>query len=226
MSAYATEGFTPVGAPPRDLPQFGWLRAHYRQVAQLPGFPSLAAHDQWQLLTEHVLASPAGGQWPVLKEVPEPRRAQVLAWLRSTSDLPVAATLTLRAIAHIGSGPDLRRDRRPFQFEVLGLPGDQQAWIADFRGGWRILRVVDGQQGNWSPDPYLAKEDALQALAEVVVAGAGRDEWLTKICAECNEPFTSRRPPGEGVLTNYGADHVIRLRFHDPCYQKRQARQD
>jgi len=167
MEAYASGDFTPPEPPPRELPQFGWLRAHYRQVAQDQGFTSLATEAQWERLTHQVLQSPAAMSWRVLDEVPAQRRPEILRWLQHTSNVPTAATLTLRAIAHIGEGPDLRTNRRAFQYEVLGLPGSQQAWIADFDGGWRVLRVIDGKQGHWS-DPYLSKEEALNTLAETM----------------------------------------------------------
>jgi hypothetical protein len=164
MEAYASGDFTPAAPPPRELPQFGWLRAHYRQLAQEPG---LATDAQWERLTHQVLQSPAAMSWHALDEVPVQRRPEILRWLQHTSNVPTAATLTLRAIAHIGEGPDLRTNRRAFQYEVLGLPSGQQAWIADFDGGWRVLRVIDAKQGHWS-DPNLSKEEALNTLAETI----------------------------------------------------------
>jgi hypothetical protein len=165
MEAYAGGDFTPSQPPPRELPEFGWLRAYYRQIAQEREFAPLDTQTQWQRLTEQVLDSPAGASWHVLHEVPEQQRPEILRWLRHTSNVPTAAGLTLRAIAHIGEGPDLRTNRHVFQFEVLGLPPGQQAWIADFSGGWRVLRVINGEQGHWS-DPYVSKEEALNTLAE------------------------------------------------------------
>ena len=61
----------------------------------------------------------------------------------------------------------LQTNRRAFQFEVLGLPHRQQAWIADFDGGWRVLRVINGEQGHWT-QPYESKEEALNNLAEAI----------------------------------------------------------
>lgn len=167
MEGYARGDFTPQAPPPRELPQFAWLRAHYRQVAQQPEFASLGTHEQWERLTDQILKSPAAMSWRVLDELPRERRAEILRWLQYTSNVPNATGLTLRAIAHIGKGPDLRTNRRAFQYEVLGLPMGQQAWIADFEGGWRILRVIDSKQGHWS-DPYLSKDEALNTLAETL----------------------------------------------------------
>jgi hypothetical protein len=167
MEAYARGDFTLPEPPPRELPQFGWLRAHYRQIAQESRFASLETQAQWKRLTEQVLKSPAGMSWRALDEVSVQRRPEILRWLRHTSNVPTAAGLTLRAIAHVGEGPDLRTNRRAFQYEVLGLPIGQQAWIADFDGGWRVLRVINGMQGHWS-DPYLSKEEALNTLAETI----------------------------------------------------------
>ncbi len=164
MKAYACGDFTPPEPPPTELPQFAWLRAHYRRVARQEAFASLDVQAQWERLVDQVLESAAS--WQVLNDVPPHRRGGILRWLRHTSDVPTAARLTLRAIAHIGEGADLRTNRRAFHFEVLGLPIGQQAWIADFDGGWRVLRVVGGQQGRWS-DPYLSKEEALNTLAQL-----------------------------------------------------------
>jgi hypothetical protein len=72
---------------------------------------------------------------------------------RNRWPVPVATGLTLRAIAHIGEGADLQNNRRAFQFEVLGLPPEQQAWIADFDGDWRVLqprRSAASIQRSWA----------------------------------------------------------------------------
>jgi hypothetical protein len=144
------------------------LRAHYRQVVQIDSFFDLDVNGQWDTLVQHVLRSPAGESYQELTSAPLRTRAEVLRWLRQTSNLSPRQVLTLRAIAHIGEGPDLRTNRRAFQYEVLGLPAGQQAWIADFGGGWRILRAVQGESGDWS-QPHLRKEDALDTLARVLV---------------------------------------------------------
>jgi hypothetical protein len=175
MEAYASGDFTPPAPPPRELPEFGWLRFHYRQVAMGTEFSTLTVGRQWERLTDQVLQSPAAMSARVLDEVPVPRRLEVLRWLGQTSDLPTAATLTLRAIAHIGEGPGLRTNRRAFQYEVLGLPSGQQAWIADFDGGWRVLRVIEGNQGQWT-EPYISKEEALNALAETIDSSSASSE--------------------------------------------------
>jgi hypothetical protein len=168
MDGYANDDINLGTPPPRELPQFAWLRSHYRQVASAEDFSSLGCDCQWERLVQQVLHSAAAMSWHSLDEVPQLRRTQVLRWLQQTSDLPVRHALTLRAIAHIGEGPDLRTNRRAFQFEVLGLPAGQQAWIADFDGGWRVLRVVDGKQGGWSPNPFEDKAEALNVLADAI----------------------------------------------------------
>lgn len=72
--------------------------------------------------------------------------------------------LTIRAIGHSGEGPGLTTNRRPFQYEVDGLPEGQRATIAEFNGGrWRTLRTISGEQGDWEGD-HATAEDALAAL--------------------------------------------------------------
>jgi hypothetical protein len=164
MDAYGRGDISLAATPPRQLPQWAWLRAHYRQMTQVDSFLGLDVNGQWEALIQHVLNSPAAMSHSELDSVPLRTRAEVLRWLRQTSNLSPRQVLTLRAIAHIGEGPDLRTNRRAFQYEVLGLPSGQQAWIADFDGGWRILRAVDGESGNWSA-PHLTKDDALDTLA-------------------------------------------------------------
>jgi hypothetical protein len=166
MEAYASGEYRPPRPAPRELPEFAWLRAHFRQAAQDAAFASLDAEAQWECVTKQVLQSPAAMSWRVLDAVPGHQRPEILRWLQLTSNVPTASGLTLRAIAHIGEGPDLRKNRRAFQYEVLGLPPGQQAWIADYEGGWRVLRVIDGKQGKWS-DPFETKEETLNTLAEV-----------------------------------------------------------
>jgi hypothetical protein len=168
MDAYARGEISLHQRAPRELPQFGWLRAYYRQAAQRPSFASLGVDAQWKHLKEVVLGSPAGLSHGLLDEIPTDRRSEVLSWLQRTSNVPGGAGLTLRAIAHVGESPDLRKNRRAFQYEVLGLPAGRQAWIADFDGGWRILRVVDGvQEKEWGA-PHATKEDARDTLAETL----------------------------------------------------------
>lgn len=165
LDGYARGDITPGSLPPVDLPQFAWLRAHYRQIAKQPGFAALEPLERWDRLVRQVLNTPAGGEWHSLDEVPTFRRLQVVDWLHRTSNLPPAPhELSLRAIAHIGEGADLKQNRRAFQYEVLGLPPGQQAWIADYSGGWRILRVIDGVTGEWGK-PHLTKDEALSTLA-------------------------------------------------------------
>jgi hypothetical protein len=164
MDAYGRGDITVGTPPPKQLPQWAWLRAHYREIARADSFHHLDVNDQWEALVEHVLDSPAGLSWRELNGVPPAYRAEILRWLRETSNLSPREVLTLRAIAHVGEGSDLQTNRRAFQYEVLGLQGHQQAWIADFGGGWRILRALDGKTGEWG-EPHLTKKDALDTLA-------------------------------------------------------------
>jgi hypothetical protein len=75
--------------------------------------------------------------------------------------------LTLREVAHIGSGTDLRNWDKVYQYEVVGLPRGEEAWIAEFNHRWKILRSTNGITGNWSGD-YETSEVALKALSETV----------------------------------------------------------
>jgi hypothetical protein len=152
---------------PKQLPQWAWLRAHFREIARVDSFYQLDVNDQWKALIDHVLKSPAALSWRELDAVPLTDRAGILRWLRETSDLRPRDVLTLRAIAHISDGGGLLTNRRAFQYEVLGLPPNQQAWIADFDGGWRILQAIDGQSGHWG-DRHLTKEDALDTLGRTL----------------------------------------------------------
>lgn len=166
IEGYAAGRLRPDGPPPKQLAQYAWLRPHYRALAKGPRFDELTAAQQWECLVAQVLNNQPAA-WRTIDEVPIERRPEVLTWLRDTSDSTTRHVLTLRAIAHIGEGPDLQTNRRPFQFEVLGLPAGQQAWIADFNHGWRILRVIDGVQGDWT-EGHMSKEDALDTLATVI----------------------------------------------------------
>lgn len=165
LEAYADGRVTPQTPAPKQLPQWAWLRQHYKTIAQADNFAELDANEQWRALIDQVLNSPAAMSWHSLEQLPPEQRAEILRWLHQTSDVESRHVLTLRAIASIGSGADLQTNRRVFQYEVLGLPSRQQAWIADYDGGWRILRVVDGRQGKWG-GPHISKEDALDTLAQ------------------------------------------------------------
>jgi hypothetical protein len=167
MEAYADGEIAPSERPPRDMSEHAWLRAHYRAVAGAPDFSAIDDDQRWFRLVDHVLSTPASSYWQALHQMPQDERREILQWLDYTSAMPIRQILTLRAIASIGEGPSLTGNRRVFQYEVLGLPPGQQAFIADFEGGWRLLRVVDGQQGNWS-NPHLNKEEALDTLARAL----------------------------------------------------------
>jgi len=82
-------------------------------------------------------------------------------------------TLTLREVGHAGSGLDMSKWDKVFQYEVLGLPPTEQAWIAEMDHVWQILRVKDGVQGHWTGS-YKSAEEALAAL-EILIRSGGQD---------------------------------------------------
>lgn len=168
LEEYARGDVSPRSPAPKAMPEWSWLREYYNDVAQFPPFATLNVDEQWQALTQSLLASKAAMAHDRLDQVPPEHRADILNWLKATSAIETKHLLTLRAIASFSKGPDLRGERYVFQYEVLGLPPNQEAWIADMNGGWRILRVIDGRQGKWSDGPHKTKEAAVAALAEQV----------------------------------------------------------
>src|SRR5207247_11382707 len=117
-------------------------RPYFRHLARNPGFRELGFGDQWQALIDEVRRQRPSAASTLESSLPD-RRTQVLNWLHqtalkdlSTEDVP----LTLRAVAHIGSGPNLEHGRRVIQYEVLGLPPGQAALIAEFNGRWQVSR--------------------------------------------------------------------------------------
>jgi hypothetical protein len=72
--------------------------------------------------------------------------------------------LSLKPIADVGDGPDVRNWKEAIQYEVQGLPPAERAWIANFgapnRQNWRILRATEGVQSDWTGD-YGSAEEAL-----------------------------------------------------------------
>lgn len=166
LESYATGETTPSKAAPTQLPEWAWLREHYNEVSKSEDFAALVPAEQWRRLIDQILRSDAAMSWRTLEQVPLDRQGDILHWLYLTKGVEIQHLLTLRAIASVGEGPDLRTNRRVFQYEVIGLPRNQQAWIADYSGGWRILRVIDGKQGEWSEGPHKTKEAALNTLAQ------------------------------------------------------------
>jgi hypothetical protein len=59
-----------------------------------------------------------------------------------------------------------------YVYPVEGLPSQQQAWIADFKGNWQILRVKHGRQGDWSGN-YNSAETAKAALQKEIDENSG-----------------------------------------------------
>jgi hypothetical protein len=171
MEAYSAGRFTPATLPPVDMPQYGWLRGYYRDMlARDPKIAEASTAEQWDRLTATVADSRAGLSWHDVDAVPIADRDQTLQWLAATSVGVDRPGFTLRAIAHAYEGPD-RRERRAFQYEVLGLPPGQQAMIADFNGGWRTLLIPDGEtrSRDWGlPHPTI--DDSLDTLARELAA--------------------------------------------------------
>ncbi len=168
MDTYARGELTLRTAPPKELPQFAWLRVHYRAIAVSSDFAGLNIASQWGRLVDQVTQHQPG-VYAVLDAIPPHRHAEVLDWLRRTSSLSPRQSLTLRAVGHVWSGPDMSANRRAFQYQVLGLPVGHDALIADFDGGWRIMHFVNGDERipEWDT-PHLTKEDALDTLARTL----------------------------------------------------------
>src|SRR5262249_44825820 len=105
-----------------------------------------------------------------LDQMPDGRRLQVLTWLRETSEdlKPGPTKLSLQPIAHIGFGPSLTEGRRVIQYEVVGLPPGEQAFIFDQpHEGWQVLRLIAGQAtGGWHGH-YATAQDALRYLEDL-----------------------------------------------------------
>jgi hypothetical protein len=167
MDAYGRGEITLAAPPPKQLPEWAWLRSHYREIARVDSFRDLSVDDQWDALVHRIVHHPSTGMsYPVLEAVTPANRGEILSWLQETSELKPRQILTLRAIAHVGEGLDLRTNRRAICYEVLGLPARQQAWIADFSGeGWQIHRVLDGKSEEWTKNPFVTKDEAVDALA-------------------------------------------------------------
>jgi hypothetical protein len=71
-------------------------------------------------------------------------------------------SLTLHAYMH-AHGVNLNENRKAIAYRVNGLPVAEQAWIAHFRRGWRLLRSTAGVQGGWTGQ-YSGPDEALAAL--------------------------------------------------------------
>ena len=75
-------------------------------------------------------------------------------------------------MGHFVHEPDLSKWDQVFQYEVVGLPPFEQAWIANFgspyREEWRILRATKGAQSDWSGN-YGSAETALVGLRKDLI---------------------------------------------------------
>ena len=66
---------------------------------------------------------------------------------------------------------DIRKN--PVQYEVVGMPPGQEARIGRFTphpDRWRILRIIDGKQGEWEGS-YDTAEQALATLEKILLPG-------------------------------------------------------
>ncbi len=79
----------------------------------------------------------------------------------------ISVTLALHAVGRAGIGPDLTKWDRVYQYEVMGMPSGERAWIANFgsryQENWRILRAKNGVQSDWTGN-YESTDTALRAL--------------------------------------------------------------
>lgn len=71
--------------------------------------------------------------------------------------------LTLQPYMYSFDGGDLNQNRRPFAFEVIGMPEGREARIAEFRHRWKVLHTTNGVSDTWS-GKYRSKEEALAAV--------------------------------------------------------------
>jgi hypothetical protein len=172
MKAYA-DGSICIGTPPpKQLPQYSWLRAHYRSAAKKETFRALDVNGKWSAIIDEMIVTPAGGHWNELQQEPFDRRVDVLNWLDATSSIRPQNGLTLRAIGHVSSvTAGGESDRRVYDYRVLGLPPHQEARITNWDGGWRILYLAPGVKEEWN-GPHATPEEALDTLARTIAGDA------------------------------------------------------
>lgn len=179
MSAYANGSISIGAPPPKQLPQYAWLRAHYRSAAKKDTFGPLDVNGKWSAIIDEMIDTPAGGHWRELDQMPFDRRAEILNWLEATSSLPQRQGLTLQAIGHVSSiTAGGESERRVYDYRVLGLPPHQEARITNWDGGWRILYLAPGVTEEWN-GPHDTPEEALDTLAHTI-AGDEADELLRR----------------------------------------------
>ncbi len=140
LEAYTNGRVTPQTPAPKRLPQWAWLRQHYKTIAQAGDFAVLDANDQWLVLIDQVRNSPAAMSWRTLEDVPPEQRAEILRWLRETSNVESRHVFTLRAIASIGTGADLQTNRRVFRYRGA-WPPEPSAGM-DCRLRWRLAHLA------------------------------------------------------------------------------------
>ena len=174
------DGRHPNSAPPEQMPIYAWVRPYYRTLARRQNrFLDIDTATQWDRLV-HYIREQNPHLVGSLEQIPAERRPQVLTWLRETSEdlKPGPTKLSLRPIAHIGSGPSLNEGRRVIQYEVVGLQPGEQAFIFDQpHQGWQVLRLIGGQAtgGGWHGH-YATAQDALRYLEDLLYLETDQDE--------------------------------------------------
>jgi len=167
MDAYSNDSISIGTPPPKQLPQYAWLRAHYRAAAKEEPFRTLDVNGKWKAIIDAMIDTPAGGHWRELDQVLSDKRVEILDWLEATSSLPSQQGLTLQAIGHISSLTAGGSERSVYDYRVLGLPPYQEARITNWDGGWRILYLAPGVKEEWN-GPHDTPEEALDTLARTI----------------------------------------------------------
>src|SRR5437870_2201729 len=78
MDSYASGEFTPSTLAPRELPEFAWLRSHYKSIANGPDFDVIDPAAQWERLFQHVLHSHVAMSWRALEAISVDKRREIL----------------------------------------------------------------------------------------------------------------------------------------------------
>jgi hypothetical protein len=72
----------------------------------------------------------------------------------------------MRVTLHLGEPSRFHKNSvhgPAYRYEVQGLPRGGRASLAEFSGTWKILRVENGNLGNWTGE-YSSVREALAAL--------------------------------------------------------------
>ena len=71
-------------------------------------------------------------------------------------------TLGLRPVMWSFKGAAINHDN-PFNFQVVGLPPGREGWVCGLARGWKWLRCVDGEHGQWVGN-YATRDEAITML--------------------------------------------------------------